>query len=418
MSVLTLEEHAVLIMGLIFVFAYVANLVLKYIRVPNVVSFLLAGFVLSNFIFPEMVQEVELWFDYSESVALGLIGFAIGTELNFREIMGQSRRIALLLVAEAGGAFVLVYFGVLLFSGDPVFALILGGIATATAPAATVEVIRKTRAEGEMTTILQWLLAFDDLFAIFIVEAILAYLKVIVRGDFSVGEYFVSLGKEMGLAMVIGLSFGIVLDYIVEKVLKDQLEMMEFTLAVIIFTIGLASYLGTSEIITTMSIGMVVTNRGGDNYSEAKDLLEVIIAPIIAIFFVLVGARIGVSTLVAFPLISIVYLFSRSVGKYSGLYVGSTVLGMRKPIRNNLGLGLMAQGGVALGMASEVEEILGNSSSENYARIGHLVATAVVISTVFSEILGAVGTQLGLQRVGEVNKASPSVSTRQTHLHD
>ncbi len=384
--------------------------------IPNVVVFLFVGFILANTLFnqTELREELQPWFIVSETLALGLIGFTIGKEMKFDILRKESKMISVLLLAEAGSAFFVVYILTYLFSGGNfLMSLILAGLATATAPAATIEILRKCRAKGPLTTRLQWILAFDDVVAIVTVEAILIFIKIKLGGEGDLTHFMRELGNELGIAVLMGIGVGFLLENIIER-MHDDLEMMEFTLAVLILTMGVARYLETSVIITTMIIGMITTNRGGLNYEKAGDLLEIIMSPILMLFFVLIGTRVGIGDFSPLPWLALIYLFGRTIAKIGGAYAGARSIDVQEPIRSNLGFGLLAQGGVTLGLVSIAEEILEDAGR---AELGAEIVTILIISTIFSVILGAFGTKFAVIRAGEHGKAKKEVIEHTRHTH-
>jgi Kef-type K+ transport system membrane component KefB len=178
---------------------------------------------------------------------------------------------------------------------------------------------------------------------------------------------------------------------------------------------GLTRWLGTSTILTTMIIGTITTNRGGQNYEKAGDLLEIIMSPILMLFFVLVGARVRYEDFSPLPWIALVYLFGRSVAKVGGAYAGASSIKVQEPIRSNIGFGLLSQGGVTLGLVAVAEEIL---IEHGEADLGAEIVTILVVSTIFSVILGAFGTRFAVIRAGEhgMDVDEEEEHTRQLHL--
>lgn len=218
-----LLDEPIMLLGIFLSLGYLASLFFKRYRVPHIVVYLITGFIIANTLLKAVVVEDELdnWFLLVETVALGLIGFKIGTELKFSLIKEHPKFIMVVLFAEAGGAFILVFFAVLALEGDMTIAIILAGLATATAPAATVEILRKKKAAGPLTTRIQWILAFDDVIAIMVVEAVLVYLEVSLGGSASLFNVVEGFLREVGLAVLLGAVVGIVLDTIIERMGKS-----------------------------------------------------------------------------------------------------------------------------------------------------------------------------------------------------
>ncbi len=407
-----LLQEPVLLLGVFLSVGYLASLYFKQYRVPHILIYLLTGFIIANTVLRETIVEDELedWYFLVETLALGLIGFKIGTELKFNLIKQHPKFIVVVLLAEAGGAFILVFFAVLLYDGSFLVALILAGLATATAPAATVEILRKKKAAGPLTTRIQWILAFDDVIAILIVETVLVYLEATLGGSVTVLRIFNGFIQEVGYAVILGVVVGYSLDIILER-MDDELEMMELSFAILILVMGIAHYIETSVISACMVVGIVVTNRLGDNYAKMSDLLEVVMSPIVMLFFVLVGARVTFDDFSPFPVLALVYLIARKVGKLTGAYGGTKYVGSDKVLQNNLGLGLLAQGGVTIGLVALANDILVEAGR---AELGHTLIATLIISTIFSVILGSVGTTAAVNRSGEEGKSK--IPQRMEHV--
>ncbi len=395
------------LLGNVAVFGYLSALVLKKIGVPNVVAYVISGFILANFLLPQRIyNELDSWFPVVENLALGLIGYHIGNELDLRLLLEEGKKILLLLIGEASGKFLGVFILVFIVAQDFLAALLLGALATATAPAATVEVIKRCRAQGELTQNIQWLLAFDDIIAVLFVESIISYVRLSFGHKVSLPNYLLEIVREIGLAIILGAILGYLLPLLL-RMAHSALEDVEVRLAVVVFGIGAAAFIQTSVITTSMTIGIVVGNRSKSIADEfSTQLLESIMSPAIMLFFLLVGSTLRTSDLWPFPIISIAYLLGRTGGVVLGTFVGATIAGEKGPIRNYLGFSLLAQGGVALGLLSITNDVL-REGGENETTI--LLSTAILISTVFSEILGSYGTKYALTKAGEIGAKERSV---------
>ncbi len=396
--------YPLLALGLVLFVGYALSLYLQKYSVPHILVYLVVGFVVSNFVFPDIDLAVEFagLFHSIEVVALGLIGFKIGTEIQIDLIKQHPKFLGVVLVMEAGVAFIVVFSLTFIFLGDLTLAVLFAGLATPTAPAVTVEIMRRLKSSGELTSKLNWVLAFDDVIAITMVEGTLVFLHMEFTGELRLSDFIVGILQEIGLAIVLGVVIGYLLDFPLER-LSEELGMMELTLGTLVFAIGFAEFLNTSVIMTTMVIGATVTNHGGDNYKDAQDLLEIIMSPIIIVFFVVVGSKLLLSDFSHFPVLAILYIAGRSIGKVTGGYIGSILAGESDCVRNNIGFGLLAQGGVALGLSSIINEQL---QQQGLIEEGHLVTSTIVIASVVSVVMGALGTTFAVRRAGEVHEVS------------
>ncbi len=389
-------------LGMSLTIGYGLSFLLEKYGVPNVVVYLSTGFVIANLFFePELIRndQFQFWFLFIETLALGLIGFKIGVEMEIRLLREHSRVISILILFEVFGAFFLVFIVAFFYSGIFLLALILGGLATATAPAATIEVIRRLNAKGPMTQKLKWILAFDDVAAVVVVEGILSYLLIIALDEpLTLQNYLLEIWQEIGIALFIGIFSGYVIDLVIER-LEHTFQIMEFTFASLILVMGLAHTLKTSVILACMMVGAVTVNRKGNNFARAETHMDMLLSPILIIFFLLVGAQVHISDFYdPFPVLAFLYLVARSLGKYVGIYFGGAVSGSDEKTKKYLGMGLLPQGGVALGLTSIAVEILEEAGLHE---IASRILVTIVVSTFLSEGLGAISAGYALRAANE-----------------
>ncbi len=379
----------------------VGALLFEKIGVPHIVVYLLSGLIIGNTVFYGVNLDVRIhtWFIFIENVALGLIGFKIGTELKLKKLFKERKTVLVLLFAETIGTFFIVFFVTILVSQDYLLAVILAGLATATAPAATVEIFRKFKSEGPLTRLAQWILALDDIVAVFVIETVLVFLALELGHDISPLGFVIGIIHEIGFALVLGLGAGLFLEVIIER-MDEEIPMMELTLALLLASMGVAFYLQTSIITTTMMIGVTTTNLGGDNYERARDKLEILMSPILLLFFTLVGMRVSIDNLLTFPLLALLYLIARTVGKVGGFKIGGKFVDLQLPVKKNIGYSFLAQGGVALGLATIISQKLIDA---NMGALGIEIEDIIILTTLVSEFLGSFGAKFAITQAGEIN---------------
>lgn len=395
-------------LGLSLFFGYLSSIVLERVGIPNVVVYLMTGFIVGNFFIPDLYEtaSLEYWYSFVEALALGLIGFKVGTEMHLGKMKEESFLLFMIILGQIFFSFMLVFIGAYLWTGQIIVSLIFGGLATASAPAATIEIIRKFKASGPLTQRISWSLALIDVAAVIIVETILIFSSISLLGDnFSILPIFESIGTEIGYALVLGTVAGFVLDPILER-LDDNLQMMEITLATLILTVGIADWIHASVIISTITVGAVTVNREGDNYEQAVDILEIAMSPILILFFVLVGSEIRLELFSpdVFPWFALVYLVLRAIGKVGGSFIGARLGNGSPEVQKYLGLGMLPQGGLVLGLITVAEHILTEAGRSD---IGDLVVVSIIIATFFSEALGSFGAVYGL---GKANELKPDLA--------
>ncbi len=414
-----LFTHPLLIFGFFLSSAYILALILERINLPHILSYLFVGFFYSNFFFQDIFQdpnyseEIKLLFRTVEIFALGLIGFQIGTELDLKQLMQEPKKLAILVAGNMIGTFVIVAAVMAFFQFDFITVLILAALATSTAPAATVGVIKKLKSKGEVTQKVQWVLAFDDVASVMLVEAILIFALISFGGHATFGEFTFSLGKEIGLAILLGFVGGFILNKLVEK-MEDPVTKMEISLGITILVIGVAEFVETSAITATMMLGATVINLGKNDFIDVHHIIDIIMSPIIAMFFILIGIKMELSVFSPFPFVALFYFAARLIGKFIGAYFPAGYVGMAEPKRTGSSTSLFAQGGVVLGLASIVAEKL---ETIGKGELGLSILGLVLISTILSELVGVVAADWGIKHSGEVEAVLPQDDSPSIAIH-
>jgi len=396
-------SELIFFLGISLVLGYGSSMLLKHYGIPNVLIYIIVGFLVGNLLVPEVqsTESFKYWFKFVETLALGLIGYQIGTEMKLKLLKKNSRVITFLTLFQVIITFLVVFIAAYYFIGDILLALIFGGLATATAPAATMEIIRKFKAKGPLTSHLQWVLAFDDMLAVLIVEGILAYATISLLGSgVTIIGFVGEIAREILLAVFLGAVVGYLVDVIIEKI-DDRMEMMEITLGALIFLMGAALFLHTSVILAAMTVGALTVNREGDNYKRASELLEILMSPILIVFFVLVGSELRFNSFTPLPWFALIYFIVRAAGKIYGTRIGAELSKANTTVKQNLGMGMVPQGGVALGLMAVAADLMIEAGLPDFAQ---LLISTIVISTVFSEGIGSFLSMYGLKRAGELNK--------------
>jgi Kef-type K+ transport system membrane component KefB len=401
-------ENIPIIIGIGLVLAFIASRLFKKVGIPQVVGFIAVGILLRVFgiITPEYIDTLSVIF----SLALGLIGYNIGLELKMRILRGRIRRIMLIVILEATTAFWIVTMLVLAITQQMYVALILGAIASATAPAATADVIWDHECKGPVTESLMFVLAMDDIIAVVLTNAAIAYALFLLTPatDAIISVIISPLIMTVGSIIVGGL-FGLVFTQFVKTEEKKGV-IVELELALVILLIGVVDYLAFNDILAAIAFGVIVGNRVPEEKQKGPQLLEVIMAPIVMLFFVLAGAKTNLSIFVSgiggiVVVLTLLYIGGRTFGKIVGARIGGTITSSEPTVRKYLGICLLSQAGVALGLSVIIESefaVLGGEA----AVFGTIILSVVAISTMILEIVGPIAAKWGLARAGEVNGKS------------
>jgi Kef-type K+ transport system membrane component KefB len=375
----------------------------KRLRIPQVVGYVAIGLVLGQSgigIFDQELVEAMRPFNY---FALGLIGFMIGGELRLEVFRKYGRQLLIILFAEGLAAFVavgLIVTGATWFFTHDIrqavaLGAVLGAIASATAPAATVDVLWETRSGGPLTTTVLAIVALDDGLAL------LLYAFAASVADGLIGEGSAGLGKailgpvyELAGALLLGVAAGVLLNFLLRRI-KEKGSALTFTIGLVFVIIGMTLLLKVDMILSAMCLGMTVANLAPRRSRSAFELAESFAPPIYTLFFVLVGARLTLSNMTLWTsVLAAAYVIGRTGGKMLGARLGAIWGGAADTVRRYLGLCLFSQAGVAIGLA-----IL--ASQHFPSEMGQTIIIVITGTTLIVQIVGPPSVRLAVHRAGE-----------------
>lgn len=295
------------------------------------------------------------------------------------------------------------------FSGDLALALIFGAIAPASAPAGTVAIIQEYKAKGSLTKALYSVVGFDDGLGIIIFGFAAAISKsLVVQATGVQQESFLTLITppmvEVGLSLLVGVVTGLAFVFLARR-LNSKRDLFILLVATVFIVSGLSGPLHLSLILTNMVLGFFVVNTQANSLiKKIEDELSNVMPLLFVLFFVLAGANLHVAALPSLGLLGVIYIASRSVGLAGGASLGA-IIGRAEPkIRKYLGLGILSQAGVAIGLALIVKHEF-SPLGEWGAEIGSTVITTVTATCIFFELIGPILTKFGLQKAGEITAA-------------
>jgi Kef-type K+ transport system membrane component KefB len=399
------EPNILAVIGLLIAVSFLGSKAFQRVGIPQVVGFIVIGVALGpsllNIVPPELSEELI----FISEIALGLIGFDMGSHLLFGELRKLGRSIVFILLLEAFGAFALVTAGVYAITQSWHTALIFGAVSCATAPAATVDVLAEYDAKGPLTTTLLAVVGLDDALSL-VLFSIIAALTECLMAQSGVPPLLSVVGLplvEIGGSVVLGFAMGMLLDFIMCR-MKRRHDAMAISIGFVFVCVGLSQALGFSLILTTMVMGTVTVNRCSEHGRNIRFTIEQAGPVIYVLFFTLVGARFQIALLPTMGLLGIVYVLLRSTGKYLGAWLGGTLGGARQAVRNNLGLGLLSQAGVAIGLALASYDrfcIYGEAGEA----LGSMVLSVITATTFLVQIIGPIGVKLAISRAGEIGRA-------------
>lgn len=367
--------------------------VVKLVKLPNVTGYLIAGLLIGPYCFKLISADMLETLDIITTAALGFIAFSIGSEFKLAHIKAIGGKIILITVCEALGAVILVDVVVIAFGFPVPMALTMGAIAAATAPAATLLVVRQYRAKGELTSTLLPVVAMDDAIGLMAYAISVSIAKMIQNGDaFNVMTTLVDPLLEILLSLAAGGVLGAVVA-ISNRFFQSKANRLSIGIAAVLLGASLAQKFDLSPLLLCMAIGAVYVNLR-DDAIQTLEHVDTWTPPLFMLFFVISGADLNVSMLPKLGLIGVLYIVSRVVGKYFGAYLGCTISKTSPKIRKYLGLSLVPQAGVAIGIAQlAVREL---------PQYGASIQAVILCATLIYELIGPVLTKASLIKAGEI----------------
>lgn len=392
----------------------------KLLGLPAVTAYLVAGILIGpyclgklgieglGFVSHESVESFGLFSD----VALGFIAFAIGNEFRLSQLKQIGKKATFIGIFQALIATLCVdaaLIGLHFILGDKLplsMAITLGAVAAATAPAATLMVVRQYKAKGKLTDLLLPIVAIDDAVGLVIFAVSFGIAKAIEHGEFNVVAIIVEPLLEIALSLLLGVVMGVLFTFC-EKFFSSNSRRLSLSIAFVILTVAISMikfeiggvHIGFSVLLVCMMLGTMFCNLC-DFSAEIMDKTDRWTAPLFTLFFVLSGAELELSvfTDIAIVGIGLAYIASRSFGKYFGAYGSSKLVKCEPQVTKYLGVTLLPQAGVALGMSVTAMEL---------GEVGILIRNIVLFSVLVYELVGPLLTKIALTKAGEIQPKDP-----------
>ena len=399
--------NAILGVALAMVFGLILNRVMKLFNLPNVTGYLIAGILVGPYCINLLSADNLSDISFISTIALGFIAFSIGGEFKIDSIKRLGGKVLTITFLQAFGAVALVMASLFVVQAiDPTLIstpaiLLLSAIATATAPAATLMVVRQYKAKGPVTETLLPVVAFDDAIGLIVFAICFGVAKVLAGGgEMTAKAIALNPLLEIVLSLGIGCVLGIILAFVC-NLFKSRANRLSAMVATVLIAVGLCQIeiLGVhmSSLLICMMVGAAFTNARKDAVI-ILDGQERWTPPLFMLFFVISGATLDLTIIPYIGVIGVVYIVFRSLGKYSGAFIGGLVTKADKNVKNYLGITLLPQAGVAIGMAQTV------AGEPTLQTISQSIVTVILCATLFYEIVGPLLTKICLQKAGEITE--------------
>jgi len=368
----------------------------KQTRLPRVTLLLLFGFLVGPSGLDLFTTTHEQWFPLFTDIALLMVGFLLGGQLTRHNLRSYGKRVLTISLVESSLTATIVLAGLLLIGAAPEAALLLAGIATATAPAATLDVILEMKAKGALTRTVLGVVAIDDAWGL-IVFSLMLTTAGLLAGNGDIFQPLLIGAWEIGGAILVGILLGIPAAYLTGRIHSGEPTLVE-AIGIILLSGGISLALNISLLLTVMAMGSTIANLA-KHHTRPFHEIEHIEWPFMILFFVLAGASLHLETLFGIGALGIAYVLLRATGKFCGAWLGTTISRAPEQIRRWTGLALMPQAGVALGMAL--------IASHRFPKSGAVVLSVVVGAVIIFELFGPILTRQALIRAGEMTKVAP-----------
>ncbi len=368
----------------------------RVFKLPNVSGYLVAGLFLGPSFLKFISSSDMESFSVINELALAVIAFSIGNEFVIKDMLKLGKSIVIITLAEVVGAVVIVFTVMYYLLNQPfAFSIVIASMSAATAPAATLLVIRQYNAHGPLTKTILPVVALDDVFGI-IAFGIAMSLATLSTGqqDFSVVQMFNGLIIEIGGSILLGLVLGFILTIFAKKS-SGRDELQAASLMAIGIATGISISLGLSPLLTCIMMGTTVVNTLKKS-KRVFDSINDFASPVYILFFTLAGASLDLSILVSVGIVGVAYVIARAGGKMLGAWIGAKTVKADPKITKYLGLGLLPQGGISIGLLVLVRQQL-----PEYAVA---ISTIIMFSVLIYEVTGPVFAKLAIQKAGEIDQ--------------
>ena len=382
------------------------------IKVPQVVGYIAVGLLLGQsgigLVDKQHIEALEPFTFF----ALGMIGFLVGGELKIAEFQKYGRQFLTILMGEGVLAFVLVGAGTTalfyLLSGSLTAAIaggvVLGAIASATDPASTIDVLWEYRGKGVVTTALIAIIALDDALAMALYSTGKSVASLMAGEGLSLSHEIIAVGTELGGAVAVAACAAFILRAVLLRI-HNKDKALAMSISTLFLVIGISVTLKLDVILAAMTLGFGLSNLLPKRSAELFHTARSMSIPIYVLFFVLVGARFNLAGIP--PLIwgiAGVYVVGRSVGKFIGTRMGARMSRADERVEKYAGLGLFAQGGVAIGLAIVAGKNLEHIALTQNLNLGECVIAVVTATTIAVQVIGPIMTKMAIKLAGEIDK--------------
>ncbi len=374
--------------------AIIFSKILGKIHFPDVTGYLLGGILIGPMVLGLVPKNAVHGMEILSEIALAIIAFSIGAEMRLSALKTTGKGIFIITVMQVVTTFLAVFLSLWALGQSIAFSLVLGSIACATAPAATLLVIRQYKAKGPVVNTLIPVVALDDALCIIAFGICASIAQALIGGiAINLNTALIAPFTEIALSILLGAAAGVI-GTVVLRFIKTEGELTAFVLGSVLLLASASLKFHLSSLLVMMTFGLALANLSREGVRSAK-ALDGLTAPLFMCFFTLSGADLDFTVFGGVGIVAAAYIISRIIGKISGASLGAKMCAMDKNIQKYLGMTLIPQAGVAIGLSLAAVRILGPES-------GGEIRAIVLAATVVYELIGPVITKIALIKAGEI----------------
>lgn len=380
-------------LSIIFIFGLLIGQVLKKVKLPEVMGYLIAGIVIGPYVLDLVTIDSLNSMELFSTIALSFVSFLIGAEFKWNYVKRLGKKP--FIIGLTCSLFTMFVVTVCLYLAGTTmsFALIMGAIASATAPVAIMMIVKEYRSRGELTDTMLSVIAIDDVISVIIFGFTIVIAQYLESGSATL-EGIMQPFSEIGISLIMGTVLGLFLG-VTAKLFKTRNNIICMILVTVFTAILIADYAEIPSILMCMITGMVFVNAYNRNFTDkVLDVMDDISSPLMIIFFVISGASLDFKVLPAVGVIGIIFILSRTFGKIFGAYLGATIGKSSNNVKKYLGPTLLSETGIAIGLALLAKEVFPNDGET-------LIAITIAASFIF-DMIGPFLVKLSLKKAGEI----------------
>lgn len=390
----------IIAIGVILICGFMMTRLTKLLKLPNVTAYIITGIIIGPSVINLIPKEFISSTSFLGDIALAFIAFSVGDFFKIKELKKVGTKVIFITLMEAMMAFVLTFVVCFfLCQLEFSFALVLATLASATSPTSTIMTIKQTESKGKFVNTLLEVIALNNVISLLLYSvAISVCVALSSGGQVGTMEILWPIINNV-ICVVIGIIFGFILEFLIPAKRTTDNRLI-IVVAIILLFCGICALFGQSPLLGCMAIGIVYTNKAKEEEKKLFAQVNYFIPPIMLLFFVRSGMSFSFGALttpgnLVVPLIVVViaYFFTRLIGKYSGAYLGSTIVRAPRPTRLYLGLGLIPQASVAIALATTGARTL---TSINMEETATAMITIVLTAAIIFELIGPGFSKLAL----------------------